>query len=86
MPFVSWTNTVYTSAAWSAYIDVGLTACIEAFIALLFLELAISCIYINTGTFGVFGREITKYTVIYGTYIRFWPDLHVFSSKWERAQ
>jgi hypothetical protein len=48
--------------------------------------LAISCIYINTGTFGVFGREITKYTVIYGTYIRFWPDLHVFSSKWERAQ
>jgi hypothetical protein len=27
------------------------------------------CIY------GIFGREITKYTVIYGAYIRFWPTL-----------
>ena len=25
------------------------------------------CIY------GIFGREITKYTVIYGVHIRFWP-------------
>jgi hypothetical protein len=24
---------------------------------------------------GVFGREIIKYTVIYGVYIRFWPTL-----------
>jgi hypothetical protein len=24
---------------------------------------------------GIFGREITKYTVIYGVYIRFWPTL-----------
>jgi hypothetical protein len=24
-----------------------------------------------------FGREITKYTVIYSAYIRFWPTLHV---------
>jgi hypothetical protein len=24
---------------------------------------------------GTFGREITKYTVIYGAYIRFWPTL-----------
>jgi len=31
----------------------------------------IRCIY------GIFGREITKYTVIYGVYIRFWPTLHV---------
>ena len=30
----------------------------------------IRCIY------GIFGREITKYTVIYGVYIRFWPTLH----------
>ena len=29
------------------------------------------CIY------GVFGREITKYTVIYGAYIRFWPTLRI---------
>jgi hypothetical protein len=31
--------------------------------------LYIQCIY------GIFGREITKYTVIYGAYIRFWPTL-----------
>ena len=31
----------------------------------------IRCIY------GIFGRGITKYTVIYGVYIRFWPTLHV---------
>jgi len=31
----------------------------------------IRCIY------GKFGREITKYTFIYGAYIRFWPTLHV---------
>jgi len=24
---------------------------------------------------GILGREITKYTVIYGAYIRFWPTL-----------
>ena len=29
----------------------------------------IRCLY------GIFGREITKYTVIYGVYIRFWPTL-----------
>jgi hypothetical protein len=29
----------------------------------------IRCIY------GIFNREITKYTVIYGAYIRFWPTL-----------
>jgi hypothetical protein len=23
---------------------------------------------------GILGREITKYTVIYGAYIRFWPN------------
>ena len=26
-------------------------------------------------TYGMFGREITKYTVIYGLQIRFWPTL-----------
>jgi hypothetical protein len=31
----------------------------------------IRCIY------SIFGREITKYTVIYGVNIRFWPTLHM---------
>jgi hypothetical protein len=31
----------------------------------------IRCIY------GVFGREITRYTVIYGVYIRFWHTLYM---------
>jgi hypothetical protein len=26
-------------------------------------------------TYGIFGREITKFTVIYGVYIQFWPTL-----------
>jgi len=34
----------------------------------------IRCIY------GVIGREITKYTVIYGAYIRFWPTLGMWLS------
>jgi len=28
--------------------------------------------------YGMFGREITKYTVTYGEYIRFWPTLGIF--------
>ena len=32
----------------------------------------IRCIY------GIFGRGITKYTVMYGVYIRFWPTLHMW--------
>jgi hypothetical protein len=31
----------------------------------------IRCVY------GNFGREITKYTVIYDAYIRFWPTLRI---------
>ena len=31
----------------------------------------IRCIY------GIFGRKITKYTVIYGVYIQIWPTLHI---------
>ena len=31
----------------------------------------IRCIY------GISGREIIKYTVMYGVYIRFWPTLHI---------
>ena len=27
--------------------------------------------------YGVFGREITKYTVIYGVNLRFWPTLYM---------
>jgi len=41
----------------------------------LLIELArtiyIRCIY------SIFGRDITKYTVIYGVYIRFWPTLFI---------
>ena len=40
------------------------------------------CVYLGlarTGVYlylyGIFGREITKYTVIYDVYIRFWPTL-----------
>jgi len=29
---------------------------------------------------GIFDREITKFTVIYGVYIRFWPTRHVMHS------
>ena len=32
----------------------------------------IRCIY------GIFGRKITKYTVIYGVYVRFWPTLYIW--------
>jgi hypothetical protein len=32
----------------------------------------IRCIY------GIFDREMTKYTVIYGVHTRFWPNLHVY--------
>jgi len=32
-------------------------------------NLYIRCIY------GIFGREITRYTVLYVVYIRFWPTL-----------
>jgi len=32
----------------------------------------IRCIY------GIFGREITKYTVIYGVYILSWPALRIY--------
>jgi hypothetical protein len=37
--------------------------------------------------YGNFGREITKYTVIYGAYIRFWPALliNIMSAASHRA-
>jgi len=31
----------------------------------------VRCVY------GIFGREITKYTVVYDAYTRFWPALHI---------
>ena len=30
--------------------------------------------------YGIFGRENTEYTVIYGVYIRFWPTLRTLRS------
>jgi hypothetical protein len=32
------------------------------------------CVY---GIFGIFGREITKYTVVYGVNVWFWPTLRM---------
>ena len=50
---------------------------IRAYTVYIYVGLArtlyIWCIY------GVFGRETTKYTVIYGVYIRFWPALHIYT-------
>jgi len=39
----------------------------------------IRCIY------GIFGREFTKYTVIYGVYIRIWPTLGICSENLMRT-
>jgi hypothetical protein len=47
-------------------LDVDLCICVG-----LDRTLYIPCIY------GIFGREITKYTIICGAYIRFWPTLYV---------
>ena len=35
--------------------------------------------------YGVFGREITKLTVIYGVHIRFWPTLHMIELQAEQS-
>jgi len=32
--------------------------------------------------YGIFGREITKHTAMYGVYIRFWPTLRVRNNTW----
>jgi len=42
----------------------------------IFVGLA-STIYIRC-TYGIFGREITEDTVIYGAYIWFWPTLNIW--------
>jgi hypothetical protein len=51
------------------------TACIQPRAKYLGLArtIYIRCIY------GISGRVITKYTVIYGVYIRFWPTLNISS-------
>ena len=43
--------------------------CIGCLLVKLARTIYIRCIY------GIFCREFTKYTVIYGVYIRFWPTL-----------
>ena len=45
---------------------------------MLFLGLA-RTMYIRL-KYGIFGREIAKYTVIHGVYIRFWPTLVIFKA------
>ena len=37
-----------------------------------------------TGTYGILGREMTKYTIVCGGNIRFWPALYpMYDSMWE---
>jgi hypothetical protein len=41
-------------------------------------SLPVPCLVARVGRnliYGIFGREITKYTVKYGVYVRFWPTL-----------
>ena len=39
----------------------------------------------NVPIYGIFGREITEYTVIYGVIIRLWPTLHISIKKKQRG-
>jgi hypothetical protein len=41
--------------------------------------LAETIVIYGIGIYGIFGREIIKYTVTYGAYIQFWPTLSIFS-------
>jgi len=34
--------------------------------------------------YGIYGREFTKYTVIYGAFIRYWPTLLVNTKEYSR--
>jgi len=43
--------------------------CVEVRVGQKYIHTVYICIY------GICGREFTKYTVIYGVYIRFWPIL-----------
>jgi hypothetical protein len=31
--------------------------------------------------YGIFGKEITEYTVIYNVYVQFWPTLEICAGK-----
>ena len=54
----------------------GRAACRSVHVCDLFVGL-VRTVYIYTVYIRYFGREIIKYTVIYGVYIRFWPTLPV---------
>ena len=41
-----------------------------------FLFLGLARTIYSWCVYGIFGREIVEYTVIYGVYIRFWPTLY----------
>jgi hypothetical protein len=43
----------------------------------LYLGLARTIYIYGAYIYGIFSREIAKYTVIYGSYIRFWPTLPI---------
>jgi len=64
---------VFTSECVSVCANVCM-ACVDVCVCMyvgLARTIYIRCIY------GIFGREITEYTVIHGVYIRFWPTLLV---------
>ena len=69
------------------YMSVGLNGCNNSVDECTFIYMSVglndcNCVYIGLAKtiyircmYGTFGRKITKYTVIYGAYIRFWPTL-----------
>jgi hypothetical protein len=61
------------------FLCLGLARTIHIYI---YIYIYIRCIY------GIFGREITEHTVIYGVYIQFWPTLPMLPESdrlWVRA-
>jgi hypothetical protein len=59
-----WTESTPWQAHWRKCIGLARTIYIYIYIYIRYI-------------YGILGREIIKYTVIYGVYIRFWPTLHM---------
>ena len=70
-----WTRSVCFSASLPRYLSLWYMVMAVPFVVSLWIGLA-RTIYIRC-TYGMFGREITKYTVIHNVYVRFWPTLLV---------
>jgi len=63
------TDSCYVTVPWCVYVCVTYIGLARA--------MHIRCVY------GIFGRESTMYTVIYGVYVRFWPTLYIYLSCFE---